>query len=83
MISVKVQLFARLRELCDDRSEIEVRLPEGADAAACFAEICATHGAARDQRTGLVVAVNEEYAAWDAALHEGDRVAFIPPVSGG
>ena len=28
-------------------------------------------------------AVNEEYVAWDHRLSEGDRVAFIPPVSGG
>ncbi len=83
MLRVKVQLFARLRELCDDRAEVEVRLPEGADATACFEEICAVHGAVRDQKAGLVVAVNEEYAAWDAQLRDGDRVAFIPPVSGG
>jgi len=28
-------------------------------------------------------AVNREYAAADAALSEGDEVAFLPPVAGG
>jgi len=31
----------------------------------------------------LRVVVNEEFAAWDAPLHEGDTVVFIPPVAGG
>lgn len=29
------------------------------------------------------VAVNEAFAEWDTALKDGDRVVFIPPVSGG
>ncbi|MDA0734882.1 MAG: molybdopterin converting factor subunit 1 [Chloroflexi bacterium] len=31
----------------------------------------------------IVVAVNAEYADPDLALHEGDEVCLIPPVSGG
>jgi len=31
----------------------------------------------------LKVAVNEEFAAWDRELADGDRVVFIPPVAGG
>ncbi|KJE26591.1 molybdopterin converting factor, subunit 1 [Geobacillus kaustophilus] len=31
----------------------------------------------------VMTAVNEEYACDEAPLHEGDTVAFIPPVSGG
>jgi len=33
--------------------------------------------------SSLAVAVNEEYAAADAVLHDGDEVALLPPVSGG
>lgn len=29
------------------------------------------------------VAVNDEFAAWESALSDGDRVTFIPPVAGG
>ena len=32
---------------------------------------------------GLLYAVNREYAGPDVALHDGDEVALIPPVSGG
>lgn len=31
----------------------------------------------------LAVAVNREYAKAEDALHDGDEVALLPPVSGG
>lgn len=30
-----------------------------------------------------LVALNQEYAAFDAVVREGDEVAFVPPVAGG
>ena len=29
------------------------------------------------------VAVNDEFARWDHPLKNGDRIAFLPPMSGG
>jgi sulfur-carrier protein len=29
------------------------------------------------------VAVNDEFAPWDRPLQNGDRIAFLPPMSGG
>jgi sulfur-carrier protein len=31
----------------------------------------------------LRVAVNDSFAPWNTSIKNGDRVAFIPPVSGG
>jgi sulfur-carrier protein len=31
----------------------------------------------------VMTAVNEEFAANDEVIHDGDEIAFIPPVSGG
>lgn len=34
-------------------------------------------------RERVRVACNGEFAAWGDAVHAGDEVAFLPPVSGG
>jgi molybdopterin converting factor small subunit len=31
----------------------------------------------------LRAVVNDEFASWDQPLKEGDRIAFLPPMSGG
>ncbi|EKN69211.1 molybdopterin converting factor subunit 1 [Neobacillus bataviensis LMG 21833] len=31
----------------------------------------------------VMTAINEEFASNDEIIHEGDEIAFIPPVSGG
>lgn len=82
-MTVKVHLFARLREVCGNQSVIELALPEPATAADCFSALSERYPAAAALRDGLAVAVNDEYAAWSLALRAGDEVAFIPPVSGG
>jgi molybdopterin converting factor small subunit len=37
----------------------------------------------RKFRSSLVAARNHEFVAWDALLHSGDEIGFLPPVSGG
>jgi molybdopterin converting factor subunit 1 len=31
----------------------------------------------------LRAAVNDEFVAWDHSIKDGDRIAFLPPMSGG
>lgn len=40
-------------------------------------------GALSAWRRRTVIAVNERYVGPDTALRDGDRIALIPPVSGG
>lgn len=82
-ITVEVQLFARLREVCGDRPSVSVDVPRGATAGDCFAGLCRRFEALAPFRDTLAVAVNEEYASWEHQLEAGDVVALIPPVSGG
>ena len=47
-----------------------------------YREISAAHelGLAMDD---IRAAVNDEFAAWDRPLEDGDHIAFLPPMSGG
>src|SRR5213078_4427264 len=71
---VHVRLFAGLRERAGWSSrEIE---------ASTVAEVWPALGLG-DEPSGLLYAVNREYAERDRELRDGDEVALIPPVSGG
>jgi molybdopterin synthase catalytic subunit len=74
-VSITVRLFAGLRERAGTaRVELEGVTRVG--------DVWAELGLG-DEPGGLLYAVNREYAGPDDALHDGDEVAVIPPVSGG
>lgn len=80
MKTIVIQYFAVLREQAG-RSEETVQT--GADTPrALYAELAARHGF-KLAREAVKVAVNDDFAAWEQALAENDRVVFIPPVAGG
>jgi sulfur-carrier protein len=80
MITVQVQYFAILRE---QRGVTEEKLSTGAGTAeALYEELRARHRFTLPA-TRIRAAINDEFVAAGAALREGDRVVFIPPVAGG
>jgi molybdopterin converting factor subunit 1 len=81
-MNVRVRLFAVLREVVG-QNELQLVLPEGATPEAAWQRLCATTPALDGRRRSLAAAVNRRYAPFDTALHEGDELVFIPPVSGG
>jgi molybdopterin converting factor subunit 1 len=77
---IHVRLFASYREAAGTR-QLDVPLPEGA-------RVSDLLGALAPQlpllsRARGMVALNQTYVDAEAALHDGDEVALIPPVSGG
>lgn len=76
---VRVDYFAMLRE-CAGR-EHEILETRAATPQELYGELAPRRGL--PARTGLKVAVNDEFRTWDCRLAEGDRVVFIPPVAGG
>lgn len=79
---VRALFFALYRDLAGT-PELELELPAGSTAAA-LVEIVRGRGAdfARFPAEP-VLAVNQEYASLDVLLHDGDEIAFLPPVAGG
>ena len=80
---VRVLFFGAARDAVGN-SEIELELIAPADARSAFAEVLARFPMLQ-QRFGrsLLFAVNQEYAAPESAVREGDELAVFPPVSGG
>lgn len=76
---MRVLLFAGLAEACGERS-LEVN-----EAVATVAELRAALERLRPDLPwqGVRVAVDQEYASDERALHGQEEIALIPPVSGG
>ena len=79
-MQVRVLFFGVLKDLLSSSGEA-VTLPEGATVAHLMEQL--RNGGAHPVWSAMAVAVNREYAAASAVLHEGDEVALLPPVSGG
>jgi sulfur-carrier protein len=79
-MEIEVRYFAWLRERAG--REAETLRTAASTPAQLWTELDAQHDFATERRQ-LRVAVNDTFAAWDTPLAEGDRVVFIPPVSGG
>ncbi len=79
---VTVRLFARLRDLAGSGELIrDVEAP--ATVHTVWQSLTAEIPALVGYEATMSVAVNAEYARMAAAVHDGDEVAFLPPVSGG
>jgi molybdopterin synthase catalytic subunit len=79
---ISVRLFAGLREMIGER-DVDVELPEGATVGDLRARLGEEYPIVQAFLPTLVCAVDEEYVPSEHVLQSGDRVALIPPVSGG
>ena len=79
---VTVRLFARLRDLAGT-GEFVRDVPDAATVATVWTALTREMPSLAQFEGSMSVAVNAEYARMAATLHDGDEVAFLPPVSGG
>jgi molybdopterin converting factor subunit 1 len=79
---VTVQLFARLRDLAGV-GEADCDVPPGSTVGDVWQALSRRYEAIAPMRTVVSCAVNAEFARMTTAVHDGDDVAFLPPVSGG
>jgi molybdenum cofactor guanylyltransferase len=78
--TVTILYFAKLREARGlDRESLQTI---ARTAAGLYEEIRFRHKLPLDM-DALRVALNGEFSDWNANIHEGDEVVFIPPVAGG
>ena len=79
---VTVRLFARLRDLAGT-GELTREVPDSATVQTLWRLLTAEMPSLAQYERTMSVAVNAEYARMTAVVHDGDEVAFMPPVSGG
>jgi molybdopterin converting factor subunit 1 len=79
---VTVRLFARLRDLAG-AGELVRDVPASATVQTIWRALVADFPAIADYERSMSVAVNADYSRMSAPVHDGDEVAFMPPVSGG
>jgi molybdopterin synthase sulfur carrier subunit len=70
-------LLAERRGLADETITSAAATP-----AVIYQEIVSRHPLGMAMRD-LRAVVNDEFASWDQPLKDGDRIAFLPPMSGG
>jgi molybdopterin converting factor subunit 1 len=81
-VRVTVRLFARLRDIAGE-AELARELAPGATIGSIWRELAAEFPELARYERSISSAVNADYARMDHVLHDGDEVAFLPPVSGG
>jgi molybdopterin converting factor subunit 1 len=80
---VRILLFATLKDLAG-RNRLALTLPlENATVTSVRQALISEYPAMKANVEAAIAAVNEEYAFPHDAVHDGDEVAFFPPVSGG
>lgn len=79
---VEVLLFATLKDAVG-QNRLSVTLPDGAMVGDVKRAVTALYPVIEAHIEAAIAAVNQEYAFASDAVHDGDEVAFFPPVSGG
>jgi molybdopterin-guanine dinucleotide biosynthesis protein A len=79
--TIGVRYFALLRELAG-KSEESVSVDSGDTASQIYLQLAAKYAFPLGL-SDLRVAVNDDFTTGDHPLTDGDRLVFIPPVSGG
>ena len=81
-MKVRVLYFASVRDIAGTTEET-LELEAGTKTQDLLEALIRTHPELKGLEPSLAISVNQEYAARDAPLADGDEVALIPPVSGG
>jgi molybdopterin converting factor subunit 1 len=81
-MTVTIRLFARLRDIAG-AGELRRDVAEGATIHHVWRALVGEFPPLADYEPSISSALNAEYARMAAIVHEGDEVAFLPPVSGG
>jgi len=81
-MGIRILFFASLADISGAR-EIRIDAAGFTDLRSIFDKLAKDFPALESHRANVLVAVNSEFARMESPVHDGDEVAFFPPVSGG
>ena len=81
-MTVTVLFFAHYQDIVGSREQTRI-LPDGATVRTLAESLAGDHPRLDGLLSYARVAVNADYAGAGTALHDGDEVALMPPMSGG
>ena len=81
-MKIRLLFFAMLREMLQS-PEQKIEIPDGATVGEVATRILSRQGSSVPLKEAMCFAVNCNYVSPEYVLHDGDEVAFIPPVAGG
>src|SRR5258708_30542155 len=80
---IRVLLFAILRDAAAGAGELTLELPDGSTALSAGVALADRHPALKRYLPRISYPGNCSYVPSHTELHDGDELAFIPPLSGG
>lgn len=82
VVVVRVVTFGAVRDVVGSE-EIHIAADEPATSGSVLDSLILAYPSLEKLKRSLFIAVNQEYAARDTPVRDGDEVAIFPPVSGG
>ena len=79
---VNILLFARLRDIAGG-AQLSRDVAPDASIGDVWRQLAGEFPELSKYERSISTAVNADYARMDHRVHDGDEVAFLPPVSGG
>jgi len=81
-VRVKVLFFGMLKDIVG-RAEDHIDVDAGARLESVFDRYAGQFPRIGELASSIVLACNHQFCDRSTAIHEGDEIAFLPPVSGG
>ncbi|HWY60164.1 MAG TPA: molybdenum cofactor biosynthesis protein MoaE [Terriglobales bacterium] len=81
-MQVRILFFGVLKDVTGRGSDL-LNLPERATLGDVFSHYEEINPRLGELAASIAISINQEFAAPDSQLKEGDEIAFLPPVSGG
>jgi sulfur-carrier protein len=81
-MSIRILFFASLADISGTR-EVSLDAAGFTDIKSVFDKFAREFPLLEKYRSSVLFAVNTEFAKPETPVHDGDEIAFFPPVSGG